>query len=93
MSTDSTYVNSLWETQKEPYKGDVINSYNDGPMGDGSQLGPFYELETSSAAKELAPGEIMTHSHRTYHFEGDKSLLNALAKSCLGVDLDHLPGE
>ena len=24
------FVNSMWEIQKEPYKGDVINSYNDG---------------------------------------------------------------
>ena len=25
------YVNSMWEIQKEPYRGDVVNSYNDGP--------------------------------------------------------------
>jgi Family of unknown function (DUF6786) len=25
------YVNSMWNIQREPYKGDVINSYNDGP--------------------------------------------------------------
>ena len=38
------YVNSMWEIQDDPYGGDVINSYNDGPLEDGSQLGPFYEL-------------------------------------------------
>ena len=25
------YVSSMWELQKEPYAGDVVNSYNDGP--------------------------------------------------------------
>jgi hypothetical protein len=29
------YVNSMWEQQKEPYSGDVINSYNDGPTEPG----------------------------------------------------------
>ena len=50
------YVNSKWEMQKEPYKGDVVNSYNDGPLPDGSQLGPFYEIESSSSASELKEG-------------------------------------
>ena len=52
----TTYVNSMWEMQKEPYKGDVINSYNDGPPAPGKPpLGPFYELETSSPALSLQP--------------------------------------
>src|SRR5262249_3211904 len=42
------YVNSVWEEQKRPYEGDVVNSYNDGPPEPGKKpLGPFYELETS----------------------------------------------
>ena len=54
----SRYVNSMWELQREPYKGDVVNSYNDGPPAPGQPpLGPFYELETSSPALGLAPGE------------------------------------
>ena len=87
---DSTYVNSLWEFQEEPYKGDVVNSYNDGPFEDGSQLGPFYELESSSSAKELEPGQVMEHIHKTYHFEGDFDLLNMISKSALGVDLNQI---
>ena len=60
------YVNSKWEQQEQPYKGDVINSYNDGPLQDGTQLGPFYEIESSSPARALKPGEtsrIQTNSH------------------------------
>ncbi len=30
------YVNSAWEIQKNPYSGDALNSYNDGPLEDGS---------------------------------------------------------
>src|SRR5262249_39746783 len=29
------YVNSMWEMQKEPYRGDAVNSYNDGPTEPG----------------------------------------------------------
>ena len=83
------YVNSKWELQKQPYKGDVVNAYNDGPLEDGAQLGPFYELESSSAATPLQPGETQTHRQATCHFEGDYAALNILAQRLLGVDLDH----
>ena len=43
------YVNSMWEVQRDPFAGDVVNSYNDGPPAPAAKpLGPFYELETSS---------------------------------------------
>jgi hypothetical protein len=63
--TRSDYVNSSWEIQKDPFSGDVYNSYNDGPLADGSQMGPFYELETSSPAARLKPGESITHDQIT----------------------------
>ena len=88
---DSTYVNSLWEHQKFPYKGDVINAYNDGPMNDGSQLGPFFELESSSATRELNPGENLKHTHETYHFEGSLKALNTISIKLLGTSLDQIP--
>ncbi len=84
------YVNSKWEIQKEPYRGDVINSYNDGPLQDGTQLGPFYEIESSSSAKELKPGETENYSQTTCHFTGDYIALSKLAKQLLGVDLNEL---
>jgi len=83
------YVNSKWEIQKEPYKGDVINSYNDGPLRDGTQLGPFYEIESSSPAKELAPGQTQEYHQTTCHFQGDYGSLKELAKQLLGVNLDE----
>jgi hypothetical protein len=80
------YVNSLWEQQREPYRGDAINSYNDGPPTPGGHpLGPFYELETSSPALTLAPGESAEHVHRTLHFVGAPEGLDAVALGSLGV--------
>jgi hypothetical protein len=85
------YVNSMWETQREPYKGDVINSYNDGPPAPGKPpLGPFFELETSSPALVLAPGQQYTHVHRTFHFVGSDTDLDRIARATLKVGLDEV---
>lgn len=85
------FVNSMWEQQKEPYAGDVINSYNDGSPEPGADpLGPFYELETSSPAAALKPNETMKHIQRTFHIQGDEELLAPLAKQLLGVDLKEI---
>jgi len=85
------YVNSMWELQKEPYKGDVVNSYNDGPAQPGAKpLGPFYELETSSPAAALKPGESLAHSHRTFHLQGAEADLDPIAKAALGVSIAEI---
>ncbi|HYC84202.1 MAG TPA: DUF6786 family protein, partial [Chryseosolibacter sp.] len=82
------YVNSKWEMQTEPYRGDVINSYNDGPPAPGAApLGPFYELETSSPARALKPGERVTHTQVTFHFSGSAEAMDVLVKKLFGVDL------
>jgi Family of unknown function (DUF6786) len=85
------YVNSMWEIQQRPYRGDVVNSYNDGPPAPGAKpLGPFYELETSSPAAALEPGERLTHLHRTFHFQGARAELDSLARTLLGVSLETI---
>jgi len=85
------YVNSMWEIQKDPYAGDVVNSYNDGPASPGAKpLGPFYELETSSPAAALAPGGTLTHVHTTMHFQGPEKALDAIARQALGVGLAEI---
>ncbi|MBX3207851.1 MAG: hypothetical protein KF764_22585 [Labilithrix sp.] len=82
------YVNSMWEAQKKPYAGDVVNSYNDGPPAPGKPpLGGFYEIETSSPGAELAPGKSLVHTHRTFHFVGEPDALDPIAKEVLGVSL------
>jgi hypothetical protein len=87
-ATKKDYVNSMWEHQAEPFSGDVVNSYNDGPLPDGSQMGPFYELETSSAAANLNPGEKLVHEHATFHFKGNRDELENISKKLLGVGFD-----
>ncbi|MBP6609580.1 MAG: hypothetical protein KA206_00640 [Paludibacter sp.] len=87
---NDVFVNSMWEYQDEPFKGDVINSYNDGPLEDGSIMGPFYEIETSSSAADLEPNESLLHTHTTMHFKGDFEILNQISKQLLGVDLNEV---
>jgi hypothetical protein len=85
------YVNSMWEIQKEPFAGDVVNSYNDGPPAPGAKpLGPFYELETSSPAAALGPGGTMTHVHTTIHVMGPEKALDEIARKTLGVGIDEI---
>ena len=81
------YVNSNWGMQENPYAGDVINSYNDGPVDDGSMMGPFYEIETSSPAAALAPGGSLTHSQRVVHIQGEKAELAKVVSSLFDLDL------
>jgi hypothetical protein len=82
------YVDSQWKEDVDPFGGDVINSYNDGPPEPGAKpLGPFYELETSSPALFLKPGESHSHTQTTIHLTGSREELNAIAKRQLGAEL------
>ena len=87
---DADYVNQLWPWQDNPFRGDVMNAYNDGPLEDGSQMGPFYEIESSSPAAFLEKGESITHYHRVFHFTGAEDQLNKLSVKILGVSLDEI---
>lgn len=84
------YVNSKWGKQENPYLGDVINSYNDGPVEGGSVMGPFYEIETSSPAAGLEPGESLSHSQRIIHMQGSAVELAWVVKNLAHLDLLNL---
>jgi hypothetical protein len=85
------YVNSAWEKQQAPYRGDAVNSYNDGPPEpDAKPLGPFYELESSSPAAALNPGESLRHVHQTFHLQGAETDLDSVARRVLGVNLSQI---
>jgi hypothetical protein len=90
VNPEAPYVNSKWEHQENPYKGDVVNSYNDGPLADGKQMGPFYELESSSSALAMSPGAKQTYRQTTLHMEGDFDKLRTFANQLLGVELNDL---
>jgi hypothetical protein len=85
------YVDSQWKEDGDPFAGDQINSYNDGPPEPGAAaLGPFYELETSSPALFLAPGVSHTHTQVTIHLTGDRKALDNVARRTLGAGLDAI---
>ena len=86
------YVNSTWAIQKQPYVGDAISSYNDGPLKPGAKSlgGLFYEMETLSPAAALEPGASILHVHRTIHLQGDAAALDRIATAVLGVSLERI---
>jgi hypothetical protein len=85
------YVNSAWEIQDDPFSGDVVNSYNDGPATPGAKpMGPFYELETSSPAIQLNPNDSVVHVQTTFHFQGDEASLDRVSTDVLGVSLTQI---
>lgn len=85
------YVNSMWKIQDDPFAGDVVNSYNDGPASPGAKpLGPFYELESSSPAAALKPGETLAHVHTTIHIQGPEKALDEIARAVFGVGVKEI---
>lgn len=85
------YVDSQWKEDVDPFGGDVMNAYNDGPPKPGAKpLGPFFELETSSPALFLQSGESFTHEQTTIHLSGPRAALDAVARKNLGVGLDEI---
>jgi hypothetical protein len=84
------YLNQEWNANKPPFSGDAVNAYNDGPLADGSQMGPFYEIESVSPAAFLKPGQSLSHKHSVYHFTGGEQALDAVAKKLFGVPLEEI---
>lgn len=84
------YVNGQWGEQQDAFNGDVINAYNDGPIEDGSVMGPFYEIETSSPGAALAPGESLSHRQAVLHIQGDEAALGAIVQQLFGYDLSQI---
>jgi hypothetical protein len=53
-------------------------------------MGPFYEIETSSPAAALDPGESLTHTQRVAHIQGDKAGLAKIVDLLFDLDLDEI---
>ncbi|MFN8239288.1 MAG: DUF6786 family protein [Bacteroidales bacterium] len=86
----SGYVNSVWGKQLDPFMGDAINSYNDGPVDDGSIMGPFYEIESSSPAAFLAPDEKISHIQKIFHLTGSEQDLDEVTVKLFGLTLKKI---
>lgn len=84
------YLNQEWDTVKPVFSGDAQNAYDDGPLADGSQMGPFYEMESVSPAAALHAGASLTHTQSVFHFTGSEKGLDAISRKILGVPLDTI---
>lgn len=84
------YLNQEWDTVKAVFSGDAQNAYNDGPLADGSQMGPFYEMESVSPAAALKAGASLSHSQSVFHFTGPDRELDAISRHLFGVPLDSI---
>jgi hypothetical protein len=84
------YVNSKWGDQTDPFSGDAVNSYNDGPVADGSIMGPFYEIESSSPAAMLPAGGKITHTQRIFHITGGEEQLTKITEKLFGHSLTEI---
>lgn len=90
IDTTARYLNQEWDEKKPTFSGDAVNAYNDGPLEDGRQLGPFYELESASPAAFLKPGQSLHHRHSVFHFTGDEKALDLICFKTLGVSLEQV---
>ena len=84
------YLNQEWNTTKPSFSGDAVNAYNDGPLANGTQMGPFYEIESVSPAAFLKPEESIIHRHAVFHFSGNEKALNEIAIRLLGNSLNDI---
>jgi len=79
------YLSQEWNPAKDPLTGDAMNAYNDGPLDDGSIMGPFLELESVSPAAFLKPMQSLVHKHNVYHFIGSEDDLSPITEKLFGV--------
>lgn len=86
----ASYLNQEWDPKKDPAVGDLFNGYNDGPLDDGSIMGPFLELESASPGAFIRPGESLTRRHQVFHFTGDEAELTQLSEVLFGISVDAL---
>lgn len=90
VDSNATYLNQEWNLEGDPFLGDAVNSYNDGPLEDGSQMGPFYELESVSPAAFIKPQESLSHDHTVFHITGAKEELDEIVKTVFGTTIQKI---
>lgn len=91
VSPNADYLEARWHSRTGPFGGEAIHQYNDGPAKPGgAPFGPFFELESSSPAARLAPGERCVHRSLTVVLEGPRAALEEVARSHTGCTLAQL---
>jgi hypothetical protein len=87
---NAVYLNQEWNPAKDPLLGDAMNAYNDGPLADGSIMGPFLELESVSPAAFLKPLHSLSHKHTVYHFIGEEADLSPITEKLFGITINDI---
>jgi hypothetical protein len=87
---NAVYLNQEWNPTKDPLLGDAMNAYNDGPLADGSIMGPFHELESVSPAAFLKPNQDLSHIHTVYHFIGEEAELSPIVEKLFGISITEI---
>ncbi|MDR1556029.1 MAG: hypothetical protein LBS88_03205 [Tannerellaceae bacterium] len=87
---NAVYLNQEWNPTKDPLIGDALNAYNDGPLEDGSIMGPFLELESASPGAFIVPNESLRHNHNVYHFVGEEKGLSEITKKLFGISIEEI---
>jgi hypothetical protein len=90
VDSSARYLNQEWNMTKPSFSGDAVNAYNDGPLAKGSQMGPFYELESVSPAAFLSVGQSQVHRHSVFHFTGLETALAPICRKLLGVSIGEV---
>lgn len=90
-SPGDRFVNSQWGHQEDAFGGDALNAYNDGPTEDGTIMGPFFEMESSSPAAALQPGDTLVHTQTTIHLSGSPGILKKLIVQVFGACPFNMP--
>ncbi len=85
------YAAGYWRQYDDPFDGDALSVYIDGPEQVGGSLGVSYELETMSPALFLGPNQSFIYRNRTFHLRSDDaSVVEQVCRQSLGVPLDQL---
>ena len=88
---EAEYANGIWDDNANPFAGDVLNAYNHGTKIPGQKAQePFFELESSSPALNLAPGQKATHIHHTMFITGTDKELDVVAKQFLKTSISEI---
>jgi hypothetical protein len=53
-------------------------------------MGPFYEIESSSPAAFLSPGDKITHIQRIFHITGDQEKLSLITEKLFDQKLSDI---
>jgi hypothetical protein len=84
------YTSGYWRQYENPFDGDALSVYIDGPEWSGGPEGVSYELETMSPALFLRSGDAFTYRNRTFHIRGDGESVGQVCRRSLGPTLDQL---